>query len=94
MATIPVNGYGEHHEAREVQDNALKLLRVIVADSQAIFRAGLRKIFAIEDDIRVVGQAEHFDHGSRSKPKPCGHGFRVAPPDAKPAAGRSHLEAA
>jgi DNA-binding NarL/FixJ family response regulator len=29
-----------------------------VADSQAIFRAGLRKIFALEDDIRVVGQAE------------------------------------
>jgi DNA-binding NarL/FixJ family response regulator len=31
---------------------------VIVADTQAIFRAGLRKIFALEDDIRVVGQAE------------------------------------
>src|ERR1700687_5540243 len=35
-------------------------IRVIVADSQAIFRAGLRKIFALEDDIRVVGQAETF----------------------------------
>ncbi|MGC1371925.1 MAG: response regulator transcription factor [Candidatus Sulfotelmatobacter sp.] len=34
------------------------LIRVIVADTQAIFRAGLRKIFALEDDIRVVGQAE------------------------------------
>src|SRR5512143_1115527 len=34
------------------------LIRVIVADTQAIFRAGLRKIFAVEDDIRVVGQAE------------------------------------
>jgi DNA-binding NarL/FixJ family response regulator len=33
-------------------------IRVIVADSQAIFRAGLRKVFALEDDIRVVGQAE------------------------------------
>ncbi len=33
-------------------------IRVILADSQAIFRAGLRKIFALEDDIRVVGQAE------------------------------------
>jgi DNA-binding NarL/FixJ family response regulator len=31
---------------------------VILADTQAIFRAGLRKIFALEDDIRVVGQAE------------------------------------
>ena len=31
---------------------------MIVADTQAIFRAGLRKVFALEDDIRVVGQAE------------------------------------
>jgi DNA-binding NarL/FixJ family response regulator len=35
-----------------------EFVRVIVADTQAIFRAGLRKIFAVEDDIRVVGQAE------------------------------------
>jgi DNA-binding NarL/FixJ family response regulator len=35
-------------------------IRVILADTQAIFRAGLRKIFALEDDIRVVGQAETF----------------------------------
>ena len=33
-------------------------IRVIVADTQAIFRAGLRKIFALEDDLRVVGQSE------------------------------------
>ena len=44
----------------EMEQNE-KLIRVIVADSQAIFRAGLRKIFAVEDDIRVVGQAETFD---------------------------------
>src|SRR5271167_4698388 len=35
-----------------------QLIRVILADTQAIFRAGLRKIFALEDDIRVVAQAE------------------------------------
>ena len=35
-----------------------QFIRVIVADSQAIFRAGLRKIFALEDDILVVGQSE------------------------------------
>ncbi len=34
------------------------LLRVIVADSEPIFRVGMRKIFALEDDIRVVAQAE------------------------------------
>jgi DNA-binding NarL/FixJ family response regulator len=36
-------------------------IRVIVADSQAIFRAGLRKVLALEDDVRVVGQAESLD---------------------------------
>jgi DNA-binding NarL/FixJ family response regulator len=38
-----------------------QFIRVIVADTQAIFRAGLRKIFALEDDIRVVGQSETLD---------------------------------
>ncbi len=33
-------------------------IRVILADSQAIYRVGMRKIFAIEDNIRVVAQAE------------------------------------
>src|ERR1700683_272408 len=35
-----------------------QFVRVILADTQAIFRAGLRKVLALEDDIRVVGQAE------------------------------------
>jgi len=39
-------------------DGKGRFIRVILADTQAIFRAGLRKIFALEDDIRVVGQAE------------------------------------
>jgi DNA-binding NarL/FixJ family response regulator len=42
-------------------DDGKATIRVIVADTQAIFRAGLRKIFALEDDIRVVGQAESLD---------------------------------
>ncbi|HEX8814091.1 MAG TPA: response regulator transcription factor [Terriglobales bacterium] len=41
-----------------VAGDAVGVVRVILADSQAIFRAGLRKIFALEDDLRVVGQAE------------------------------------
>ena len=32
--------------------------RVIIADSQAIFRVGIRKVLAVEDDLRVVAQAE------------------------------------
>jgi len=46
----------ENHGAGE--DSGKGIIRVILADTQAIFRAGLRKIFALEDDIRVVGQAE------------------------------------
>jgi len=37
-------------------------VRVILADSQAIYRVGMRKIFALEDDIRVVAQAETLDN--------------------------------
>jgi DNA-binding NarL/FixJ family response regulator len=56
MATIPVSveeklGTGEDGDKGQ-------FVRVILADTQAIFRAGLRKVFALEDDIRVVGQAE------------------------------------
>ena len=44
-------------------------IRVILADTQAIFRAGLRKIFALEDDIRVVGQAETLPQTSAALQK-------------------------
>ena len=37
------------------------LVRLIVADSQAIFRVGVRKVFAMEDDVRLIGQAETLD---------------------------------
>jgi len=37
-------------------------IRVILADSQAIFRVGMRKIFALEDDIRVVAQADTIEN--------------------------------
>jgi DNA-binding NarL/FixJ family response regulator len=58
MASIPVTIEGIE-QARDGGSNG-QYIRVIVADTQAIFRAGLRKIFAVEDDIRVVGQAETF----------------------------------
>jgi len=35
-------------------------VRVILADTQAIYRVGIRKVFAVEDDIRVVAQAENY----------------------------------
>jgi DNA-binding NarL/FixJ family response regulator len=55
MASTPV-GVEENFGAGEGGQG--QFVRVIVADTQAIFRAGLRKIFALEDDIRVIGQAE------------------------------------
>lgn len=33
------------------------MLKLVVADNQAIFRAGMAKVLAVEDDIRVVAQA-------------------------------------
>jgi DNA-binding NarL/FixJ family response regulator len=56
----PALSPGEPKVAPPPEENREQFIRVIVADSQAIFRAGLRKIFAVEDDVRVVGQAETF----------------------------------
>jgi DNA-binding NarL/FixJ family response regulator len=56
MPTIPVSRE-EKLGAGEDGGNG-QFVRVILADTQAIFRAGLRKVLALEDDIRVVGQAE------------------------------------
>ena len=58
MASSSVQLEGGSENAQDSQGKAFT--RVIVADSQTIFRVGLRKIFALEDDIRVVGQAESY----------------------------------
>ena len=57
MASTPVTAL-ENPNLPQQGDGNGQFIRVIVADTQAIFRAGLRKIFALEDDVRVVGQAE------------------------------------
>src|SRR5215813_10513799 len=57
MASIPVSLTDNLEQPHDGEGNG-QFIRVIVADTQAIFRAGLRKIFAVEDDVRVVGQAE------------------------------------
>jgi DNA-binding NarL/FixJ family response regulator len=57
MASSPVPAQ-ENGQAMLEEGGSAQFIRVIVADTQAIFRAGLRKIFALEDDVRVVGQAE------------------------------------
>ena len=34
------------------------VIRIVLADSQTIYRVGIQKIFALENDIRVIDQAE------------------------------------
>src|SRR5690242_21928171 len=58
MASTPVSAREDLSPDPPQEGSSAAFIRVIVADTQAIFRAGLRKIFALEDDIRVVGQAE------------------------------------
>ena len=38
--------------------HAKPMIRVIMADSQAIYRVGMRKVFAVEDDIEIVAQVD------------------------------------
>ncbi len=36
----------------------LRMINVIIADDQAIFRAGAAKVLAVEEDLRIVGQPQ------------------------------------
>ena len=49
-------------EATENSTAASSLIRIILADSQAIYRVGMRKVFALEDDIRVVAQVDTLEN--------------------------------
>jgi len=37
------------------------MINIIIADHQAIFRAGMAKVLAVEEDIRIVGQPQSAD---------------------------------
>ncbi len=53
------------NELLDVDDDELQdpsAIRIILADSQAIYRVGMKKVFALEDDIRVVAQAESLQN--------------------------------
>ena len=39
-------------------DSTSQVIRIILADSEAIFRVGMSKIFAQQEDLRVVAQTE------------------------------------
>jgi len=64
MGTTSTELYEETAEpiqARDEAPGASSIIRVILADSQAIYRVGMRKVFALEDDIRVVAQADTLE---------------------------------
>jgi DNA-binding NarL/FixJ family response regulator len=56
------NGHVQPTHDDHEQPSAAPGIRVILADSQAIYRVGMKKVFALEDDIRVVAQAETLDN--------------------------------
>jgi DNA-binding NarL/FixJ family response regulator len=50
-------------EGENVESQAKpEAIRIILADSQAIYRVGIRKVFALEDDLRVVAQADSLEN--------------------------------
>src|SRR5580704_2802089 len=61
---MPVMDYLEETPEGEVTDSPVKpgTVRIILADSQAIYRVGIRKVFALEDDLRVVAQADTLEN--------------------------------
>ena len=48
----------EQPSPTEAEQGSSDAIRLIVADSEPIFRVGVRKIVAVEDDIRIVAQVE------------------------------------
>ncbi len=62
MTVVNFDQTRTHEEDHEESDVSAPGIRVILADSQAIYRVGMKKIFAIEDDIRVVAQVESLPH--------------------------------
>ena len=61
MNPTPINGFMQSGE-REQDGGAGGGIRIILADSQAIYRVGMKKIFAVEDDVRVVAQVETLEN--------------------------------
>ncbi len=61
MNPTPINGFAQSAE-REQDNGSGGGIRIILADSQAIYRVGMKKIFAVEDDVRVVAQVETLDN--------------------------------
>jgi two-component system, NarL family, nitrate/nitrite response regulator NarL len=63
VANLPMDFFDDSADI-ETLDAPVKpgTIRVILADSQAIYRVGIRKVFALEDDLRVVAQADTLEN--------------------------------
>jgi two-component system, NarL family, nitrate/nitrite response regulator NarL len=63
MADI-IQGTSEEAASREPAPNTPErpLIRIMLADSQAIYRVGMRKVFALEDDLRVIAQVDRVEN--------------------------------
>jgi hypothetical protein len=58
-----LNHLGRHDAAigpRAYEGKDSAPIRIILADSQTIYRMGIWKIFALEDDIQVIAQADNL----------------------------------
>src|SRR5438045_361918 len=51
----------ESQSTFQAQAEGQIMLKVILADNQAIFRAGIAKVLAVEDDVRIVAQAQSLE---------------------------------
>ena len=58
MTVVNFDPIRNNEEMPEEDSTPSAGIRVILADSQAIYRVGMKKVFALEDDIRVVAQVE------------------------------------
>src|ERR1700761_1262266 len=58
MTVVNFDPIRSNEETPEEDTTHAAGVRVILADSQAIYRVGMKKVFALEDDIRVVAQVE------------------------------------
>lgn len=45
-------------QARKQNNNHKARSKILIADCEGVFRLGLKRLFSVEDDIRVVAQAE------------------------------------
>ena len=52
--------------ASRAQGENSPMNRIILADNQAIFRAGAAKVLAVEDDLRIVAQAQSAEQVTMS----------------------------